>query len=135
MTNLERDQVVDPELELAQLKMRHVEAMSLLARYDAIASKVPLKWGGIKVNELEKWVDRMLAIAPSHQTVTWTTERPTHTGWYWYRGAHFIERNALVQIVPKEGGQESTVEMWHVASEEGYPLPDGEWAGRLEPPL
>jgi hypothetical protein len=120
--------------ELATVKMKHAEAMTMLAWYDAIASKVPLNWGKLKVIGLEQWVDRMLTHPQSPQEMTWTTERPTHTGWYWYRGAHFIEQNALVQIVPKEGGQESTVEMWHIASEAGLPVPDGEWAGPLKPP-
>lgn len=134
MKDMKTDRLVCLEQKLAMLKERYAEAMSLLTRYDAIASKLPLKWGRIKVNELEQWVDRMLAIAPSQQTMTWTAERPSQLGWYWYRGAHFIERNALVEIVTKEGASEHTVEMWRIASEQGHPLPDGEWAGPLEPP-
>jgi hypothetical protein len=56
--------------------------------------------------------------------MTWTTEKPTVPGWYWYRE---IEGEPEILSIYKDNGQ-------LLISGIGLQEFPGEWAGPLEPP-
>ncbi len=56
--------------------------------------------------------------------MSWTTEKPTVPGWYWYRE---LEGEAEILSVYKDDGQ-------LLISGIGLQEFPGEWAGSLEPP-
>ena len=59
--------------------------------------------------------------------MTWTTEKPTKSGWYWWRDE---EGHAVVEVYPTE----TSTAVWRRGLL--YNLNDvmGEWAGPLDPP-
>ena len=78
-------------------------------------------------------------------TQAWTTERPTHPGWYWYRPDRHSQprvRKIDEQLFVYDAGiAECGIlkrppwideEQWEKA-QRGINL-DGEWGGQLEPP-
>ncbi len=62
--------------------------------------------------------------------MTWTTKKPTKTGWYWYRGGCDDTVKVLHYIDDDGDGP-------YLATSEDRVLNDldGEWAGPVEPPL
>jgi hypothetical protein len=64
-------------------------------------------------------------------TLTWTTRKPTKTGWYWYRGECDGATGKVLHFIDDDG------EGPYIATAEGLALNDldGEWAGPVEPPL
>lgn len=63
--------------------------------------------------------------------MTWTTKRPTKTGWYWYRGVCDGNTTKVLHYIDDDG------EGPYLATSDDHTLNDldGEWAGPVEPPL
>ena len=63
--------------------------------------------------------------------MTWTTEKPTKPGWYWYRGECGGHTVKVIHYIDDDGDGP------YLATSEDLNLTDldGEWAGPVEPPL
>lgn len=76
---------------------------------------------------LGKWSDRLKAAALP-PAMTWTTEKPTKPGWYWWRRGTWM---FIRTVHADDDGQ-----CWA----DGYTVEqlcehDGEWAGPIAPPM
>ena len=63
--------------------------------------------------------------------LTWTTRKPTKTGWYWYRSECNGKTVKVLHFIDDDG------EGPYLATSDDVTLNDldGEWAGPVEPPL
>jgi hypothetical protein len=64
--------------------------------------------------------------------LTWTSEKPTKSGWYWYRAQQLVY---IAQIVLIEEQPNAELLMCIVGMDEKVPIPNGHWAGPLEAPV
>lgn len=67
---------------------------------------------------------------------TWTTEKPTEPGWYWFRFGP-IDKPVMFWISVRAGIQGGELWVRHalpLISEKPVSDYDGQWAGPLEPP-
>lgn len=77
-------------------------------------------------------------VAPWPYKMTWTTEKPTTPGWYWYRNP--FEKERVVRVYGDQTPTETRrVDMWvQLHDETDCNVDDmgenGEWAGPLDPP-
>ena len=58
----------------------------------------------------------------------WTKQKPTHAGWYWYRGQTHEEEPLIVQV--DHAGQFQ----WPDGGFQEVTLTKGEWAGPIDLP-
>ncbi|THJ10895.1 MAG: hypothetical protein CAF43_008605 [Nitrospira sp. CG24C] len=63
--------------------------------------------------------------------MTWTTKKPTKTGWYWYRRQSDGNTAKVLHFIDDDGDGP------YIATSDDLTLKDldGEWAGPVEPPL
>jgi hypothetical protein len=68
--------------------------------------------------------------------MNWTRDRPTKTGWYWWRDPEYRENLPEVCKVYRDRFEAILRITWNDSSGADYPVTDydGEWAGPLEPP-
>jgi len=66
--------------------------------------------------------------------LTWTSEKPTRPGWYWYRVQVHPEHIGITQVVLIEQYRDWELLMSVIGTDERLPIPNGQWAGPLEPP-
>jgi len=64
--------------------------------------------------------------------MTWTTDKPTKPGWYWYRPAS--DQNIEVVEIARPHGDLHIYMLGHPDLCPPYEQVEGEWAGPLEPP-
>ena len=65
--------------------------------------------------------------------LTWTTDKPTNAGWYWYRPASDQDIE-VVQIARPHGENLHIYMLGDPDRCPSYQQVEGEWAGPLEPP-
>jgi hypothetical protein len=89
---------------------------------DLLQATTPGKMEEVVKRLLEHERKKMLAALPP--AMTWTTEKPTKAGWYWYhcdgqddKIVVYVDKNMVVE----QGA-------WHVSEI------TGQWCGPLEPP-
>lgn len=75
-------------------------------------------------------LERQLATLPP--AMTWTREKPTAPGWYWYRGVGVL---AIVEVCWHTSVIRSHLRAFFVTGRQGH-IDDlgGEWVGPMEPP-
>ncbi len=61
-------------------------------------------------------------------TLKWTMAKPTHSGWYWYRGP-VEESDPLIVLVDEAGYFQ-----WPDGGFQEVSLTEGLWAGPIDPP-
>ena len=61
--------------------------------------------------------------------MTWTSEKPTKPGWYWWKAGDHVNNPECMYVVQIKLWRGNLVEAYSMAEPE-----DGQFAGPLEPP-